>query len=56
MSLTQNRPQKSGNVMLLESKSKFATHQLEHYWDCGALQASYDDGAQQDKQSFLIMM
>ena len=40
--------------MLLESKSKFA--KLEHYWDCGALQASYDDGAQQDKQSFLIMM
>ena len=41
--------------MLLESKSKFATHQLEHYWDCSSLQASYD-GAQQDKQSFLIMM
>lgn len=41
--------------MLLESKSKFATHQLEHCWDCRSLQASYD-GSQQGKQSFVIMM
>ena len=41
--------------MLYNLKAKFATHQLEHYWDCRSLQASYD-GAQQDKQSFLIMM